>query len=223
MQVNTSVAVPYLLPISVDEAHRLKNLDCNLASCLKRYRSEFRLLLTVSLAYPWRISADFEKIIFCSIYVVLVCYICNNLMLLVIPRLDWFILSSCGWSVHPDNDSELKVDLETSGNFICTLQNTILWRLYLIQILQNYTAFVKSGYILFIIKSRSWDVIPLILNHTRNLEWYHWIISFQWYLCPKCFFVRMRLTDFWGHDIICPLFVCNKKKRYPLPCYSIPE
>ncbi|KAK1668651.1 hypothetical protein QYE76_056810 [Lolium multiflorum] len=32
--------------IVVDEAHRLKNLYCNLASCLKRYSSEFRLLLT---------------------------------------------------------------------------------------------------------------------------------------------------------------------------------
>uniref|UniRef100_K3XRZ6 CHD3-type chromatin-remodeling factor PICKLE n=1 Tax=Setaria italica TaxID=4555 RepID=K3XRZ6_SETIT len=29
-----------------DEAHRMKKLDCNLASCLKRYSSEFRLLLT---------------------------------------------------------------------------------------------------------------------------------------------------------------------------------
>ncbi|PNT73311.1 CHD3-type chromatin-remodeling factor PICKLE-like [Brachypodium distachyon] len=32
--------------IVIDEAHRLKKLDCNLASCLKRYSSEFRLLLT---------------------------------------------------------------------------------------------------------------------------------------------------------------------------------
>ncbi|KAL6840221.1 hypothetical protein ACP4OV_030031 [Aristida adscensionis] len=32
--------------IVIDEAHRLKKLDCNLATCLKRYSSEFRLLLT---------------------------------------------------------------------------------------------------------------------------------------------------------------------------------
>ncbi|VAH83090.1 unnamed protein product [Triticum turgidum subsp. durum] len=32
--------------IVIDEAHRLKKLDCNLASCLKKYSSEFRLLLT---------------------------------------------------------------------------------------------------------------------------------------------------------------------------------
>lgn len=36
---------------SVDEAHRMKKLDCNLAACLKRYCSEFRLLLTVCTAY----------------------------------------------------------------------------------------------------------------------------------------------------------------------------
>uniref|UniRef100_J3L6F8 Helicase ATP-binding domain-containing protein n=1 Tax=Oryza brachyantha TaxID=4533 RepID=J3L6F8_ORYBR len=32
--------------IVIDEAHRMKKLDCNLAACLKRYCSEFRLLLT---------------------------------------------------------------------------------------------------------------------------------------------------------------------------------
>ncbi|KAM0843843.1 hypothetical protein ACQ4PT_057446 [Festuca glaucescens] len=32
--------------LAVDEAHRLKKVDCNLASVLKRYSSEFRLLLT---------------------------------------------------------------------------------------------------------------------------------------------------------------------------------
>lgn len=32
----------------VDEAHKLKNLDCKLASCLKQLDAEFRLLLTVS-------------------------------------------------------------------------------------------------------------------------------------------------------------------------------
>ncbi|KAM0925849.1 hypothetical protein ACQ4PT_003771 [Festuca glaucescens] len=32
--------------IVIDEAHRLKKVDCNLASVLKRYSSEFRLLLT---------------------------------------------------------------------------------------------------------------------------------------------------------------------------------
>ncbi|TVU36285.1 hypothetical protein EJB05_18215, partial [Eragrostis curvula] len=32
--------------IVIDEAHRMKKLDCNLATCLKRYRSDFRLLLT---------------------------------------------------------------------------------------------------------------------------------------------------------------------------------
>ncbi|CAO2172280.1 unnamed protein product [Urochloa humidicola] len=32
--------------IVIDEAHRMKKLDCNLATCLKRYISEFRLLLT---------------------------------------------------------------------------------------------------------------------------------------------------------------------------------
>ncbi|VAH83094.1 unnamed protein product [Triticum turgidum subsp. durum] len=32
--------------IVIDEAHRLKTLDCNLASCLKKYSSDFRLLLT---------------------------------------------------------------------------------------------------------------------------------------------------------------------------------
>ncbi|RLN05035.1 hypothetical protein C2845_PM13G15190 [Panicum miliaceum] len=32
--------------IVIDEAHRLKKLDCNLATCLKCYSSEFRLLLT---------------------------------------------------------------------------------------------------------------------------------------------------------------------------------
>ncbi|KAG2602355.1 CHD3-type chromatin-remodeling factor PICKLE-like isoform X2 [Panicum virgatum] len=32
--------------IVIDEAHRMKKLDCNLATCLKRYSSEFRLLLT---------------------------------------------------------------------------------------------------------------------------------------------------------------------------------
>ncbi|KAL6614067.1 hypothetical protein ACP70R_036337 [Stipagrostis hirtigluma subsp. patula] len=32
--------------IVIDEAHRMKKLDCNLAACLKRYSSEFRLLLT---------------------------------------------------------------------------------------------------------------------------------------------------------------------------------
>lgn len=32
--------------IVIDEAHRLKKLDCNLTSCLKKYSSEFRLLLT---------------------------------------------------------------------------------------------------------------------------------------------------------------------------------
>ncbi|CAL4946313.1 unnamed protein product [Urochloa decumbens] len=32
--------------IVIDEAHRMKKLDCNLATCLKHYSSEFRLLLT---------------------------------------------------------------------------------------------------------------------------------------------------------------------------------
>ncbi|KAF8768989.1 hypothetical protein HU200_007047 [Digitaria exilis] len=32
--------------IVIDEAHRMKKLDCNLATCLKCYSSEFRLLLT---------------------------------------------------------------------------------------------------------------------------------------------------------------------------------
>ncbi|CAM0883924.1 unnamed protein product [Alopecurus aequalis] len=32
--------------IVIDEAHRLKNIECNLLACLKRYNSDFRLLLT---------------------------------------------------------------------------------------------------------------------------------------------------------------------------------
>jgi SNF2 family DNA or RNA helicase len=38
----------YSLQLSVDEAHKIKNLYCKLFSCFKHYTSEFRLLLTVS-------------------------------------------------------------------------------------------------------------------------------------------------------------------------------
>lgn len=35
------------LILVVDEAHKIKKLDCKLVNCLKQYNSEFRLLLTV--------------------------------------------------------------------------------------------------------------------------------------------------------------------------------
>lgn len=36
------------LQFSVDEAHKIKNLYCQLFGCLRQYTSKFRLLLTVS-------------------------------------------------------------------------------------------------------------------------------------------------------------------------------
>jgi hypothetical protein len=104
VQVNTSLHL-----LSVDEAHRLKKVDCNLASVLKRYSSEFRLLLTVSLPYPRHIPPDFEKIILCSICVVI------NVAYVVVDGLSTLIMVLN------------KVDLETistdSGHSIYVLQS----------------------------------------------------------------------------------------------------
>jgi SNF2 family DNA or RNA helicase len=80
--LNTSVAAHHLPSISVDEAHRIKNLYCKLASCLKRYSSEFRLLLTVSIQYPMRIFCRIREI---NSLLHLCCFLMLHPSLFIVP------------------------------------------------------------------------------------------------------------------------------------------
>lgn len=99
--------------ISVDEAHRMKKLDCNLATCLKRYSSEFRLLLTVSLVYS--MPLQFWKLNFMACFQYC-CFTINFSISLLSLQLSWFLPIN---HVTAQGSLIIVKKLRISANFMC--------------------------------------------------------------------------------------------------------